>query len=100
VELVGFGGGRRGRAESAVGKEEGKCGVETVTGRMRRIRVIESVKIAGRSKDEVGILVRATIAFLAFQVTGVDWMYTGIVLAGVVNQGGIAKWCIGINEVI
>ena len=86
MELVGFGGGRRGRAESAVRKEEGKCRVETVTGRIKRIRVIESMKIAGRSKNEVGILVRVTIAFLVFQVTSVDWMHTGIVLAGIVSQ--------------
>lgn len=43
-----------------------------MAGRMRRIRVVESVKIAGGSKDEIGIIVRAAVAFLAFQVTSVD----------------------------
>ena len=29
-----------------------------------------------------------------------NWINARIVLAGIVNQMGIAKWCIGINEVI
>ena len=71
-----------------------------MAGRMRRIRVVESVKIAGGSEDEIVIIVRATVAFLAFQVTSMNWINARIVLAGIVNQMGIAKRCIGINEVI
>jgi len=100
VEFVGFRGSRRRRSKSTVRKEEGKGRVDTVAGRMRRIRVVESVKIAGGSEDEIVIIVGATVAFLAFQVTSMNWTDARIVLAGIVNQMGIAKRCIGINEVI